>query len=302
VKSVAEWFPKKERALATGLFNSGSNIGAITAPIIVSFITIAYGWQLAFIITGSLGFIWILFWLAFYRVPEKHKKISDAELMHIRSDEEQGPEKSMKWKDIFMYRETMAICLGRFVTDWVWWFFLFWTPDFLNNQFGVDIKSMVLPLIIIYSVSGLGGILGGWLSSAFIKKGRSIDFARKTTIFICAFLVLPIVFTTQISNIWIATIIIALATAGHAGWASNIFTIVSDIFPRNAVGTVVGMSGFAGAIGGVLAASFVGLILQYTGSYLLVFLVASSMYFLAWAILKLMIRRIGPGNFEPSTN
>lgn len=294
VKSVAEWFPKKERALATGLFNSGSNIGAITAPIIVAAITLAYGWQWAFIITGALGFVWILFWLISYRLPENHPKLSREEFEHIHCDQEDVPVKPMKWKDLFTYRETIAICLTRFVTDWVWWFYLFWTPDFLNNRFGVDIKLMVLPLIIIYSISGAGGIAGGWLSSFFIKRGKSIDYARKTTIFICAFLVIPVVFASMIPSIWVVTGIIALAAAGHAAFASNIFTVVSDIFPRKAVATVVGMSGFAGAIGGTLAASFVGLLLQFTGSYLLVFLIAGSMYFLAWGFLKLMIPVIQP--------
>jgi len=294
VKSVAEWFPKKERAFATGLFNSGSNIGAITAPIIVSAITLAYGWQWAFIITGAMGFIWIVFWLMFYKLPENHNRISRAEYLHIQSDHEPETIKPLKWKEIFIYRETIAICLARFVTDWVWWFYLFWTPDFLNNQFGIDIKLMVLPLILIYSVSGAGGIFGGWLSSLFLKKGRSIDYSRKATIFICACMVFPVAAVPGIDNIWIVTALIALAAAGHSGWASNIFTVVSDIFPRNAVGTVVGMSGFAGAIGGTLAASFVGLILHFTGSYLLIFLIAGSMYFLAWIILKLMIPGIKP--------
>ncbi|MBN1133055.1 MAG: MFS transporter [Bacteroidales bacterium] len=294
VKSVAEWFPKKERALATGWFNSGSNVGAIAAPVIVSAITLAYGWQWAFIITGSLGFIWILFWLLFYKLPEKHRKISHAEYEFIRSDNEPETAQALKWKELFLHRETIAICLGRFVTDWVWWFYLFWTPDFLNNRFGIDIKLMVLPLIVIYSVSGAGGIFGGWLSSLFLKRGKSIDYSRKVTIFICACMVFPVVAVSGIDNIWIVTAIIALAAAGHAGWASNIFTIVSDIFPRNAVATVVGMSGFAGAIGGALAASFVGLLLQFTASYFLVFLIAGSMYFLAWLILKLMIPRIRP--------
>lgn len=292
VKSVAEWFPKKERALATGLFNSGSNIGAITAPIIVTAITLAYGWKWAFIITGALGFIWIAFWIWLYKLPEQHPKLSREELTHINSDQEPVNIKQMKWKDIFMYKETISICLTRFVTDWVWWFYLFWTPAFLNKSFGIDIKVMVLPLIIIYSVSGVGGIVGGWLSSFFLKSGKSIDFSRKTAILIFAFLALPILAASQVGNIWVVTGIISLACAAHQGWAANIFTVVSDIFPRNAVGTVVGMSGFAGAVGGALAASFVGLILEFTGSYFLIFTIAGSMYLLAWLILKLMIPKI----------
>jgi len=292
VKSVAEWFPKKERALATGWFNAGSSIGAITAPIVVSAIFVAYGWQWAFIITGAAGFVWLIFWLIFYKIPSNHPKLSPEELQHINSDNEPVNSTQLKWKDIFMFRETIAICISRFTTDWVWWFFLFWTPDFLNATFGVDIKEMVLPLILIYSFSVLGGIFGGWISSAFIKNGKSIDYARKTTIFITAFMVIPIVLATTIGNIWIVTGLVTLAAAGHQAFASNIFTVVSDIFPRNAVGTVVGMSGFAGAVGGTLAAAFVGLILEFTGSYLLVFLIAGSMYFIAWGALKLMIPEI----------
>jgi ACS family hexuronate transporter-like MFS transporter len=292
VKSVAEWFPKKERALATGLFNSGSNIGAITAPIIVSAITLTYGWQWAFIITGALGFIWMVFWLMFYKLPGVHRGVSRAEYLHIHSDNESDNSNPLQWKEIFTRREIMAICLSRFVTDWVWWFYLFWTPDFLNSKFGVNLKLMILPLIIIYSVSGTGGILGGWYSSHLIKRGKSIDYSRKAVILISAFMVLPVIAASGTDNIWIATGLIAIAAAGHAGFAANLFTVVSDIFPRNTVGTVVGMSGFAGAIGGTLAASFVGLILEFTHSYFFIFMIASSMYFLAWGILKIMIPQI----------
>jgi MFS transporter, ACS family, hexuronate transporter len=298
VKSVAEWFPKKERALATGLFNSGSNIGAITAPIIVSAITLTYGWQWAFIITGALGFIWMVFWLIFYKLPGVHRGVSRAEYLHILSDNESDNGKPLKWKEIFNRRENIAICLSRFVTDWVWWFYLFWTPDFLTSKFGVNIKLMILPLIIIYTVSGTGGIFGGWLSSHLIKRGKSIDYARKTIILFCAFMVFPVIAASSTENIWIATGLIAIAAAGHTGFAANIFTVVSDIFPKNTVGTVVGMSGFAGAIGGTLAASFVGLILEFTHSYFLIFMFASSMYFLAWGILKIMIPQIQPRKQE----
>jgi len=292
VKSVAEWFPKKERALATGLFNSGSSIGAIAAPIIVTAITLHYGWQWAFIITGASGFIWIIFWLIFYKIPENHSKLSEAEYLYIHSDQENVNEKPMLWRNIIGYKQTMAICLSRFVTDWVWWFFLFWGPAFLNKTFGINLKETVLPLIIIYTVSGIGGISMGWLSSFFIKSGKSIDYARKTSILICALIVLPIIAAPKIEDLWIVTGLISLAAAAHMGWASNIFTVVSDIFPKKAVGTVVGLSGFAGAIGGALAASLVGLVLESTDSYFLILSVAGLSYLIAWAILKLMIPQI----------
>jgi ACS family hexuronate transporter-like MFS transporter len=295
IKTVAEWFPKKQRALATGIFNSGSNIGAIAAPVIVAGITISLGWKWAFIITGALGFIWLVFWLCLYQSPEKHKRVSPAELNYILSDndsEEAAATDAVTWKSLFSYKQTYAICLSRFLTDWVWWFFLFWTPDFLFKTQHIDLEASVLPLIIIYTMASSGGILGGFLSSNFIKQGRSVDFSRKTAIFICGLLVLPLIFATQVQHIWLVVGIIGMATAAHQGWASNIFTMVSDIYPKHAVGTMVGLSGFTGAIGGALAASFVGLALKFSGSYTLIFLIASSMYILAWGVLKLMIPKI----------
>jgi len=295
VKSVAEWFPKKERALAAGLFNSGSTIGAILAPIIVSGITLAMGWQWAFIITGALGFIWVVFWMNNYQPPGEHMKLSTQELEYINQDDEKLiEEKSIKWTDLFKYKQTFAISLTRFLSDWVWWFFLFWIPDFLSKTHGTNIKEVVLPLIVIYSVSVVGGIGGGWISSWFIEKGKSIDFARKTSILLCAIIVLPVMFVSQTQNLWLAVILIAFAAAGHQGWASNIFTIVSDIYPKKAVGSMVGLSGFAGAVGGALSATFVGLLLETTGSYFLIFLVASSVYMINWIILKLSIKKIVP--------
>lgn len=298
VKSVAEWFPKKERAFAAGLFNSGSTVGAIIAPVIVSGITLAMGWQWAFIITGLLGFIWIVFWLACYQAPEKHPNISKKELDYILQDEEENePAKSIRWLELFKYKQTFAICLTRFISDWVWWFFLFWIPDFLSKTHRINLKEVVLPLIVIYAVSSVGGIAGGWISSNFIKKGKSIDFARKTTILMCALIVLPIMLISQTANLWIAVGLISLAAAGHQGWASNIFTLVSDIYPKNAVGSMMGLSGFAGAVGGALSATFVGLLLEATGSYFFIFLIASSVYMLNWLILKLSIKQIQPIQF-----
>lgn len=322
VKTIAEWFPKKDRALATGLFNSGSTIGAILAPIIVASITIHFGWKWAFLITGSLGLVWLAFWLLLYAKPEVHSKVNSAELDYIRSGdvdceaftassrpndalpdsqvfESDGglrcdPQTPMSWGSLLRYPQTWAICSARLVTDWVWWFFLFWMPDYLNKTQHMDIKATVLPIIVIYTMASFGGIFGGWISSGFIRAGRSIDFARKTTILICALLVLPLMFLSQLSTLWPAVLLIGLAAAAHQGWASNIYTVVSDIYPKNAVGTVIGMSGFGGAIFGAFSASFVGLILQWTGSYTPIFVLASSMYLVAWIILKVFVKRIEP--------
>ena len=296
VKTIAEWFPKKDRAYATGLFNSGSTIGAIIAPIIVVGITLQWGWRWAFIITGLLGFIWVIAWWLVYKSPHENPKVNAAELAYIQSDEEKEDEEAeqaqgnkVTWKRLFQFKQTYAIVFSRFVTDWVWWFFLFWTPDFLNKTHGVDLKATVLPLIIIYFMSSIGGIYGGAVSSRFIKAGKSIDFARKTTILIFALLVLPLNAVPYIHNIWIVVLIIGLATSTHQAWASNIFTIVSDVYPKHVVASMTGISSVGGAIGCALASSFVGFILEWTGSYATIFMIASCMYLLAWLTLKLFV-------------
>lgn len=295
VKTVAEWFPKKERALATGLFNSGSTIGAIIAPIIVSAITLTFGWRWAFIVTGALGFIWIGFWLAFYHSPSEHPKLTSGEFEYINQDDDSAvANQSMRWIELLKYKQTYAICSTRFISDWIWWFILFWIPDFLNKTQHINLKEMVLPLILIYVVSSIGGISGGWVSSQFIKSGKGIDFARKTTILFCALLVLPVVLVSYVGNLWVVILLIALAAAGHQGWASNIFSIVSDIYPKKAVGSMTGLSGFVGAVGGALSATFVGLILEATNSYFIIFTIASVMYLINWLIIKTFISEIKP--------
>lgn len=295
VKVIAEWFPKRDRAFATGVFNSGTTIGAIIAPIIVTAITLEWGWRWAFIITGLLGFIWVVAWWLIYKAPHKNKKVNAAELAYIQEDESveseesEGNERKITWRELFRHRQTYAILFSRFVTDWVWWFFLFWTPDFLNKTQGVDLKATVLPLIIIYTMSSIGGIYGGHVSSQFIRLGRSIDFARKNTILLFALLVLPLNAVPYIENMWIVVLIIGLATSTHQAWASNIFTIVSDVYPKQVVGSMTGISSVGGAVGGALASSFVGLILEWTGSYATIFMIASTMYILAWLILKIFV-------------
>jgi ACS family hexuronate transporter-like MFS transporter len=293
IKTVAEWFPKKERALATGIFNSGSTVGAIIAPLLIPFLAVTFGWQAAFIATGALGFIWLVFWVLFYKTPEK--AASDKELAHILSDKE--PEQtvtSVPWKKLLSHKQTLGICLGRFLTDPIWWFFMYWLPKYLSEQLGLDLQGLGIPLIIIYTMSSVGGIGGGWLSSHFIKSGKSIDFARKTTILIVAFMVMPVFLLSWIPSLALAIVLLSMATAAHQGWASNIYTVVSDIYPKNAIGSMTGLSGFAGAIGGIIFSPLVGWILQSTGNYQIIFAIASVAYLLAWFSLKIFIKRIEP--------
>ncbi len=293
VKTVAEWFPRQERAFATGLFNSGSNVGAIVAPLLVPLIALHWGWQWAFILTGAVGLIWLVFWLAYYQVPEQHPRLSEAERAYILQDRE-APARQVSWWRILPHRQTLAICLMRFITDPVWWFFLYWLPKFLYENHGITLDKIGPPLVVIYLVSDLGSIGGGWFSSWLIKRGKSVSYARKTTILIAGLMVAPIVLASQTSELWVAVALISLATAAHQGYAANIFTIVSDLYPRQAVGSMVGLSGTAGAIGGMLVATGVGWLLETTGSYMLIFALAGSAYLIAWLILKLMIPDFTP--------
>lgn len=295
IKTVSEWFPQKERAHATGWFNSGSTIGAIVAPLIVTGITISMGWQWAFIITGAMGFIWIICWLVYYFQPSKHPRLTVEEHDYILQDTK-GIDKAdnVKWADLFKYRQTYALCATRFISDWVWWFFLFWTPDFLHKMHGVNIREAILPLIVIYGVASFGGIGGGWISSFMINKGRSVDYARKSAILVSALVVLPIMIVPQIKSLWLTVFLIAVGCAGHCGWAANMFTLISDIYPKKAVGSMTGLTGFTAAIGGALSASFVGYILDATGSYFLIFAIASTVYIMNWLIIKIFIPEIKP--------
>ncbi|HEY5402429.1 MAG TPA: MFS transporter, partial [Pyrinomonadaceae bacterium] len=297
IKTVAEWFPKKERALATGIFNSGSNVGAIAAPLVVPYIAVNYGWQLAFILTGTIGFIWLIFWLLIYRKPAEHPKLGKAELAHIQSD---PPESTTKipWARLIPLRQTWAFAIGKFLTDPIWWVYLFWLPKFLNTNYKLNITQIGLPLVVIYVVADIGSIGGGWLSSMLIKKGWTANKARKTAMLICALAVVPIVFAAKASNLWLAVGLVAIAAAAHQGWSANIFTMSSDMFPKRAVGSVVGIGGMAGSIGGMLIATTVGLILQYTGSYFPIFIMAGGAYLLALAIIHLLVPTLEPANVD----
>ena len=297
IKTVAEWFPKKERALATGIFNAGTNVGAVVTPLIVPWITITYGWEWAFLVTGSIGFIWLVFWLLMYEQPEHHPRVSKAELAHIRSDPPE-PTTKIKWSKLFPHRQTWAFAVGKFMTDPVWWLYLFWVPDFLHKNHGITLLNVGLPLVAIYLIADIGSVGGGWISSALIKRGWSVNAGRKTAMLICAVSVVPIVFASQVSNLWMAVGLVGLAAAAHQGWSANLFTTVSDMFPRRAVGSVVGIGGMAGAVGGMLIAKIVGYILEWTGSYFVVFLIAGSMYLFALLFIHLLVPTLQPASVE----
>jgi ACS family hexuronate transporter-like MFS transporter len=293
IKSVAEWFPKKERALATGIFNSGTNVGALITPLVIPWLTYNYGWPAAFIATGAIGFVWLALWLAFYRSPEQSPRLSASELAYIQSDPSETVV-PLGWKKLIGYRQTWAFALGKFLTDPIWWLYLFWVPDFLYRTYHVDLKGMMLPLLVIYNAATIGSVGGGWLSSAMIKHGWTINRARKTAMLICALAVIPIIFAARATNLWTAVLLLSLATAAHQGWSANIFTTASDVFPRRAIGTVVGIGGMAGAVGGMMIAKVVGYVLQWTGSYYSVFLMAGSAYLLALLVIQILVPKLEP--------
>ncbi|MFO0808535.1 MAG: MFS transporter [Gemmataceae bacterium] len=293
IKTTAEWFPRRERALATGIFNAGTNVGAILAPLVVPFITMRWGWQAAFVATGLIGLLWLGLWLPLYDRPERHPRVSPAELAWIHSD---PPERATRvpWLTLLPYRQTWAFAAGKFLTDPVWWFYLFWSAKFLKDQFGVDIKSVGLPLVVIYLMADIGSIGGGWLSSMLLRRGWSANSARKTALSICALCVVPVAFAPVVADMWTAVCLIGLAAAAHQGFSANLFTLTSDLFPRRAVGSVVGLGGMAGAIGGILMQSASGRIKDATGSYLTMFVIAGSVYVLSVLVIHVLAPRLTP--------
>lgn len=293
VKVVAEWFPKKERALATGLFNAGSNVGAIVAPLLVPWLTLQYGWRWAFLATGAVGFFWVIWWWAGYRAPQHHPRVSQSELDHILSDPAE-PTTPIPWMRLFAHRQTIGLVAARFITDPVWWFYLYWAPKFLDARHGIGLSQIGLPLVIIYVAADVGSVFGGWLSGYLLRRGWSVNAARKTAILACILMITPIIFASHVSSSWMAVLLLSLATAGHQGWAANIFTIVSDMYPRRAVGSMVGICGFGGSVGGMLVASATGLLLEKTGSYLPIFILAGTSYFIALGLIHLTSPRLEP--------
>jgi len=297
IKTVAEWFPKKERALATGIFNAGSNVGAVITPLVVPWITLTYGWQWAFIATGALGFLWIGFWWLSYRPPQEHTSVTKEELALITSDPP-DPALKVRWRVLLKKKQLWAFAIGKFMTDPIWWIYIFWVPDFLNKNYSITLLTIGLPLVVIYLVADIGSISGGWISSSLIKRGWTVNAGRKTAMLICAVCVVPIVFASQASEMWVAVGLVGLAASAHQGWSANLFTLVSDTFPRGAVASVVGLGGMAGMIGGMIIAKVVGYILQWTGSYVPVFLIAGFAYLVALLIIHLVVPKLEPATLE----
>jgi MFS transporter, ACS family, hexuronate transporter len=293
IKTVAEWFPSRERAFATGIFNAGSNVGAIIAPAMVPWITLNWGWRWAFIVTGSFGFVWLVAWLAIYRRPGEHPRVGAAELAHIQSDAVEAPVASVSWSSLLRHRQTWAFAIGKFMTDPIWWFYLFWLPKFLDARYGIKLAQIALPVIAIYAIADVGSVFGGWMSGALIKRGWTLNGARKTTLLIAALLIVPTMLAPRASGLWIAVAIVGLAAAAHQWWSANLFRLSSDMFPRQALGSVVGIGGFSGAIGGFLFQRATGYLLEANGNnYTPIFLVCGLAYVSALLVMHLLAPRL----------
>ena len=307
IKTVAEWFPKKERALATGIFNSGTNVGAILAPLVVPWIAVTWGWQEAFIITGAIGLIWLVFWFIMYEIPAKHKKLKKAEFEYIHSDEDEKGDVATEhakvpWLTLLKFKQTWAFFAGKFLTDPIWWFFLFWLPAFLKAEYNLTGMQVSLPLAVVYTMTTVGSIFGGWLPMYFMKRGWNAVRARKTSMLIYAFFPLPVLFSQALGHysMWFAVIIIGIAASAHQAWSANIFTTVSDMFPKKTISSVTGIGGMAGALGGILIAQFAGFILDHYKAagdikigYYVMFLICGSAYLLAWIVMfKILIPKM----------
>lgn len=297
IKAVAEWFPNKQRSFAIGVFNAGANVGAILTPLLVPWVVVHWGWRWAFIITGGIGFLWLALWLSLYRKPEEHGHVSKAELAYIRSDSA-VPTYRIKWLSLASYRQTWAFIAGKFLIDPIWWFYLYWVPDFLQRNHGLKLMQIGLPIMVIYVISDIGSVAGGWFSSSLIKRGKTVNFARKITMLICALCVLPIMFAYRVESLWGAVLIIGLAAGGHQGFSANLLAVPSDTFPSQAVGSVVGIGGMAGAISGMLIATIVGHTLQWTGSYMVPFFIAGSAYLMALVCIHLLSPRLEPARIQ----
>jgi ACS family hexuronate transporter-like MFS transporter len=297
IKTVAEWFPKRERALATGIFNSGANIGNIAVPLVVPALVVLVSWRGAFVVTGAAGVVWLIFWLIYYRQPERHRSVSKAELDLILSDPIEKLD-TVPWSRVLPCKETWAFAIGKFLTDPIWWFYLFWLPRYLQSTFGLSLSSNRLPLVVVYSVSTVGSIGGGWISSALLRAGKSAQVARKTAMLICALCVLPVFAAPHIHHLWVVVGLVGLATAAHQGWSANLFTLPSDMFPKAAVGSVIGIGGMSGAIGGALLQLATGYIVKITNSYVPLFVVACVAYLVALAIIHGITPRLAPARID----
>ncbi|MBI4324351.1 MAG: MFS transporter, partial [Chloroflexi bacterium] len=297
IKTITEWFPQRERALATGIFNAGSNVGALITPLLVPWITIQFGWPAAFLVTGSFGFIWLAVWIGCYQSPEQHPRVSPVELAYIRSDAP-DPVVKLPWLELLRHRQTWAFVVGMFMSSPIWWFYLYWIPDFLHKRHGLDLIHLGPPLVVIYLMTDVGSIGGGWLSSALIKCGWSVNAGRKTALLVCALCAVPVFAASIVSHLWTAVFLVGLAASAHQGFSANLYTLVSDTVPRQAVSSVVGIGGMAGAIGGMFIAKLAGYVLEWTGNYLVLFLIASSAYLVALLIIHLLLPRLQPMTFD----
>jgi len=291
IKATAEWFPKKERALVTGIFNSGANIGAVIAPAIVPWITLTWGWPAAFVFTGALGFIWVMVWSWVYRVPERRNKLSREELRLVEDGNPDTGSDRISWASLLRHKQTWALVIGKFLTDPIWWFYLYWLPLFLNQRYGLDLSQLGFPLIVVYTMTSAGSISGGWLSGHFIKKGWTVNKSRKIVMLACAVLIVPILFVTAVPERW-AIFLIGVAAASHQGWSANLFTAASDMFPKETVGSVIGLAGMAGAIGGMLISTAAGIIIQLTGTYVVLFAICGAVYIIALFVFQLLAPRM----------
>jgi ACS family hexuronate transporter-like MFS transporter len=292
IKAVADWFPKRERAFATGIFNGGSNLGAILAPLAVPVVYTHFGWRAAFIFTGSLSFTFVLLWVLIYREPEQHSRLSSQELALIRSDQEGVSTDTVPYREVLQHRAAWAFLVAKFLTDPVWWFYLFWLPNFLHRQYHIDLAHIGAPLIVVYGASAVGSVGGGWLSSSLIKRHWAVPKARKTAMLVCALCVMAVIFVPKLEwSLWWTVALIGIATAAHQGWSANLFTVASDNFPRAAVGSVVGLGGLGGAIGGALVQPAVGKWLDYShGTYGPIFVICGTIYLIALGMIQLLLR------------
>jgi ACS family hexuronate transporter-like MFS transporter len=293
VKTTTTWFPRRERALATGIFNSGTNVGALVTPLLVPWLTYRFGWPSAFIVTGALGFLWLGAWLFLYHSPERHPTVQADELAYIQSDPP-DPIATVSWLALLRYRQTWAFVAGMFLAGPIWWFYLYWIPDFLHKQHGLNLLQLGPPLVVIYLMTDVGSIGGGWLSSTLLNRGWSLNAARKTAMLVCALCVVPVFAAAQASGLWTATLLIGLAASAHQGFAANLYTMVSDTAPKQVVSSIVGIGGMIGAIGGMLIAKLTGYVLEWTGHYLPLFIIASCAYLVALAAIHLLNPRWTP--------
>lgn len=295
IKTVAEWFPKRQRALATGVFNSGANIGALVVPAVVPFLYGALGWRGAFVATGALGFLWLVFWLTIYAKPESHRSVSVEELALIQSDPPESIQ-SVPWGRLFPLRETWAFAIGKFLTDPVWWFYMFWLPRYLQKTFSLTLSGSSAPLLVVYGACTIGSVAGGALSGILLKRGRSTNVARKVTLLVFALAVVPVLYAPYSRNLWVVVGLLGLATAAHQGWSANLFTLVSDMFPKAAVASVVGIGGMVGAAGGAIMQLIAGRIADH--SYLPLFLFGGTAYLLALLIIHKLSPQLKPAPVE----